>query len=76
MTSFAFMFGVLPLAISTGAGARARIAIGTTVLGGMLAATVLAIYYVPMFFVLLRRFFRRRVREEEHFVQAVPSQAE
>jgi multidrug efflux pump len=76
MTSFAFMFGVLPLALSTGAGARARIAIGTTVLGGMLAATVLAIYYVPMFFVLLRRFFRRRTREDEHFVQAVPSQAE
>jgi multidrug efflux pump len=60
MTSFAFIFGVVPLAISSGAGAQSRIAIGTTVIGGMLAATVLAIYYVPMFFVLLRRVFRRR----------------
>ncbi len=60
MTSFAFMFGVFPLAVSTGAGALSRIAIGTTVLGGMVAATVLAIYYVPLFFVLLRRVFRAK----------------
>jgi multidrug efflux pump len=60
MTSLAFMFGVLPLAVSTGAGAQSRIAIGTTVLGGMIAATVLAIFYVPLFFVLLRELFRRR----------------
>jgi multidrug efflux pump len=60
MTSFAFIFGVVPLAISTGAGAQSRIAIGTTVMGGMIAATVLAIFYVPMFFVLLRRIFRGR----------------
>jgi multidrug efflux pump len=66
MTSFAFMFGVLPLAISTGAGARSRVAIGTTVLGGMLAATALAIFFVPMFFVLLRRIFKRSPREQEH----------
>jgi multidrug efflux pump len=77
MTSFAFIFGVLPLAISTGAGARSRIDIGTTVLGGMFAATALAIFYVPLFFVLLRRVFRRRVREEERWVDdAVPSHAE
>jgi multidrug efflux pump len=57
MTSFAFIFGVVPLAISSGAGAQSRIAIGTTVIGGMLAATLLAIYYVPMFFVLLRALF-------------------
>ncbi|NUR45795.1 MAG: multidrug efflux RND transporter permease subunit [Sphingomonas sp.] len=55
MTSFAFIFGVLPLAISTGAGANSRIAIGTAVIGGMLTATALAIFYIPFFFVLVRR---------------------
>jgi multidrug efflux pump len=58
MTSFAFIFGVLPLAISTGAGANSRIAIGTAVIGGMLTATVLAIFYIPLFFVLVRRGIR------------------
>jgi len=58
MTSFAFIFGVLPLAISTGAGANSRIAIGTSVIGGMLTATVLAIFYIPLFFVLVRRSMR------------------
>ena len=55
MTSFAFIFGVLPLALSTGAGANSRIAIGTSVIGGMLTATILAIFYIPLFFVLVRR---------------------
>ena len=55
MTSFAFILGVLPLAISTGAGANGRIAIGTSVIGGMLTATILAIFYIPLFFVLVRR---------------------
>ena len=55
MTSLAFIFGVMPLAISTGAGANARIAIGTAVIGGMLTATVLALFYIPFFFVLVRR---------------------
>jgi multidrug efflux pump len=66
MTSFAFIFGVFPLAISTGAGANSRIAIGTSVIGGMLTATVLAIFYIPLFFVLVRRTVRdgiRKVRE-------------
>jgi multidrug efflux pump len=54
MTSFAFIFGVLPLALSTGAGANSRIAIGTAVIGGMLTATILAIFYIPLFFVLVR----------------------
>jgi multidrug efflux pump len=62
MTSFAFIFGVVPLAISTGAGALSRIEIGTTVIGGMLAATFLAIFYVPLFFVLVGRIFRRQRR--------------
>ncbi|MCB5423789.1 efflux RND transporter permease subunit [Altererythrobacter sp. CC-YST694] len=55
MTSFAFIFGVLPLAISTGAGANSRIAIGTSVIGGMLTASILAIFYIPLLFVLVRR---------------------
>ena len=58
MTSFAFIFGVLPLAISTGAGANSRIAIGTAVIGGMLTATILAIFYIPLFFVLISRWAR------------------
>jgi len=60
MTSLAFIFGVFPLAISTGAGAQSRIAIGTAVIGGMLTATVLAIFFVPMFFVMVRMIFRNR----------------
>ncbi|WP_414900870.1 efflux RND transporter permease subunit [Sphingomonas flavalba] len=58
MTSMAFIFGVLPLALSTGAGAQSRIAIGTAVIGGMLTASLLAIFFVPLFFVLVRRLFR------------------
>ena len=55
MTSFAFIFGVLPLAIATGAGANSRVAIGTSVIGGMLTAALLAIFFIPLFFVLVRR---------------------
>ena len=58
MTSFAFIFGVLPLALATGAGANSRAAIGTAVIGGMLTATILAVFYIPMFFVLVRRSVR------------------
>lgn len=63
MTSLAFIFGVLPLAISTGAGANSRIAIGTSVIGGMLTATVLAIFYIPLFFVLVRRTTRDALKK-------------
>ncbi|MBO4968746.1 MAG: efflux RND transporter permease subunit [Pseudomonas sp.] len=59
MTSLAFMFGVLPLAMSSGAGSAGRQAIGTGVLGGMFSATVLGIFFVPLFFVLIRRRFSR-----------------
>jgi multidrug efflux pump len=55
MTSLAFMAGVFPLAIASGAGANSRIAIGTSVIGGMLTATALAIFYIPLFFVIVRR---------------------
>jgi multidrug efflux pump len=58
MTSLAFAFGVLPLAISHVAGAASQQAVGTGVAGGMVAATVLAIFMVPVFFVVVRRLFR------------------
>lgn len=57
MTSIAFIAGVIPLAISSGAGAESRHAIGTGVIGGMLTATVFAVFFVPIFFVVVRRFF-------------------
>ncbi|NWA24589.1 efflux RND transporter permease subunit [Pseudomonas gingeri] len=59
MTSLAFMFGVLPLALSSGAGSAGRQAIGTGVLGGMFSATLLGIFFVPLFFVQIRRRFGR-----------------
>jgi multidrug efflux pump len=55
MTSLAFILGVFPLAISTGAGSASRHSIGTGVIGGMIAATFLAIFFVPMFFRLVTR---------------------
>jgi multidrug efflux pump len=64
MTSIAFILGVLPLAISTGAGANGRRAIGTGVIGGMLAATVLAVFLIPVFFVVVRKIFPGGKREK------------
>jgi len=55
MTSFAFILGVLPLVVSTGAGANARHAIGTGVTGGMIAAALLGVLLVPVFYVAVRR---------------------
>jgi multidrug efflux pump len=60
MTSLAFILGVVPLAVATGAGSAAQNAIGIGVLGGMLAATALGIFFVPSFFVVIRRVFSRR----------------
>ncbi|MGM1128902.1 efflux RND transporter permease subunit [Serratia marcescens] len=60
MTSLAFTAGVLPLAVSSGAGANSRIAIGTGIIGGTITATALAIFFVPLFYVLVRRMFTRR----------------
>jgi hydrophobe/amphiphile efflux-1 (HAE1) family protein len=59
MTSFAFIFGVLPLALSSGAGAGGQNAIGWAVVGGMLSATILAIFFVPTFFRVVKRLFRQ-----------------
>ena len=58
MTSLAFGFGVLPLAISHGAGSGAQNAIGTSVLGGMISATALGIFFVPLSFVFIRKVFK------------------
>ncbi|MRD71896.1 efflux RND transporter permease subunit [Rhodocyclus tenuis] len=58
MTSLAFIFGVLPLALAKGAGSGAQNAIGTGVIGGMLTATLLAVLFVPLFFVNIRRIFK------------------
>jgi multidrug efflux pump len=66
MTSLAFILGVMPLVISTGAGSGAQNAVGTGVMGGMVTATVLAIFFVPVFFVVVRRRFGRKVEETEH----------
>src|SRR6202012_4673193 len=60
MTSLAFIAGVTPLALSTGAGAASQNDIGTGVIGGMLTATILAIFMVPLFFVLVRGWFKDR----------------
>ena len=64
MTSFAFMLGVFPLVISTGAGANSRHAIGTGVFGGMLSATLLAMVFIPLFFVVVMRLFKKRQAQQ------------
>jgi multidrug efflux pump len=64
MTSLAFILGVVPLAIATGAGSAAQNAIGVGVLGGMLSATLLGIFFVPSFFVVVRRLSNREKREK------------
>ncbi|ECG0289070.1 multidrug efflux RND transporter permease AcrD [Salmonella enterica] len=64
MTSLAFIFGVLPMATSTGAGSGSQHAVGTGVMGGMISATILAIFFVPLFFVLIRRRFPLKPRPE------------
>ncbi|EEZ88494.1 conserved hypothetical protein [Vibrio harveyi 1DA3] len=64
MTSLAFGLGVVPLAISTGVGSAGQNAVGTGVLGGMVSATLLGIFFVPVFFVVVERLFDRRARKE------------
>jgi len=63
MTSMAFILGVTPLVVSSGAGAGGRVAIGTSVMGGMIAATVLAIFFVPLFFILIVQLFDRKRKQ-------------
>jgi multidrug efflux pump len=66
MTSLAFILGVMPLAVSTGAGAASRHDIGTGVVGGMISATILAIFLVPMFYVTVRRIFKGKTATASH----------
>ncbi|MBH2034169.1 MAG: efflux RND transporter permease subunit, partial [Pseudomonadales bacterium] len=66
MTSLAFILGVVPLAIATGAGSGSQHAIGTGVIGGMLTATVLAIFWVPLFFVLVSAWFSKKQPSNSH----------
>jgi len=65
MTSLAFVCGVFPLAMASGAGAAARTAIGTAVVGGMVTATVLAVFFVPVFFVAVLRLFKVKPRPKQ-----------
>jgi multidrug efflux pump subunit AcrB len=74
MTSLAFGFGVLPLAVTTGAGAGAQNAIGTGVLGGMVSATVLVVVFAPLFYVLIEKLFGKSgKREAAKRAHATPS---
>ena len=67
MTSLAFILGVLPLVVATGAGSASQRAIGTGVMGGMITATVLAVFLVPVFFVVVRRIFKGSERQRRMY---------
>ena len=67
MTSLAFILGVLPLVLARGAGSAGQRAIGTGVLAGMIAATTLAVFFVPIFFVLVRRMFKGSERQRKMY---------
>jgi HAE1 family hydrophobic/amphiphilic exporter-1 len=73
MTSLAFGFGVLPLALTTGAGAGAQNAIGTSVLGGMVTGTFLAVFYIPLFYFVIYRLLERKRNGQTE--AAVPADA-
>jgi len=66
MTSLAFAMGMVPLVLASGAGAASRIAVGTGVLGGMIAATVLGVFLIPMLYLIVRRFGLREPDRDEH----------
>ncbi|WP_252272596.1 efflux RND transporter permease subunit [Pseudomonas subflava] len=71
MTSLAFILGVLPLAIASGAGAGSKHAIGTGVIGGMLSALVLAIFWIPLFYVVVCSLFEKKRAEPAHEKEAL-----
>ena len=75
MTSLAFMLGVLPLALATGASSASQRAIGTGVIGGMLTGTVLAVLFVPVFFVVVRGFFKGSARQQQLYAERHPERA-
>jgi multidrug efflux pump subunit AcrB len=72
MTSLAFILGVMPLAFSEGAGAGGRQSIGTGVMGGMIAATFLAVFFVPLFFVMVQWVSEVRLRRKKRVTKAAP----
>jgi len=75
MTSMAFILGVFPLAISTGAGANSRHSIGTGVIGGMLFATFLGLLLIPVFYVTVRRMLGDKLDEASHTIRQAHGQA-
>jgi multidrug efflux pump len=75
MTSMAFILGVVPLTISSGAGSGSQHAIGTGVIGGMITATILAIFWVPLFFVSVSSVFKgNRLKQDEVPASQEPEQ--
>ncbi|SES70182.1 efflux RND transporter permease subunit [Thorsellia anophelis] len=76
MTSLAFMLGVIPLAISTGAGSGAQNAVGTAVLGGMISSTLLVIFFVPVFFVIVRLVFGTKNTKQNEPGQSIALEKE
>jgi HAE1 family hydrophobic/amphiphilic exporter-1 len=72
MTSFAFILGVIPLAIATGAGQAGRRSVGTTIIGGMLVSTVLNLFFIPVLYVMLQTLLSsfRRTETPAHAVSA------
>ncbi len=75
MTSLAFILGVLPLVLASGAGSASQRAIGTGVMGGMVTATLLAVFFVPVFFVVVRRLFKGKPKPVEPAAPATPEGA-
>jgi len=71
MTSMAFILGVLPLVLSSGAGSASQRAIGTGVMGGMFSATLLAVFFVPVFFVVVRRLFKGSERQRKMYAHTL-----
>jgi Cu/Ag efflux pump CusA len=74
MTSFAFIFGCLPLCLAAGAGAGARQVMGTTVVAGMLAATAFGIFFIPALFVFMERIAGRKLDDKTAHVPAAESE--
>jgi multidrug efflux pump len=74
MTSMAFMLGVLPLAIASGAGSASQRAIGVGVMGGMLTATALAVLFVPVFFVVVRKLFKGSERQRKMYAHQLDAE--
>ncbi|MBI5279769.1 MAG: efflux RND transporter permease subunit [Burkholderiales bacterium] len=75
MTSLAFILGVLPLVVATGAGSASQRAIGTGVMGGMITATALAVLFVPVFFVVVRSFFKGSERQRKMYAHELEAPA-